>query len=80
MQFQLETPKTITIKEPEVVEVSEVVIERILDDVVNKKVIAWIKGFPHPVELGDLSGDSYDSPQWTNELVLSSLQSFFSNL
>lgn len=80
MQFQLETPKTVTVRQPETVEVNEVVIERVLDDVVSKKVVVWIKDFPHPVELGDLSGDNYDNPQWTNELVVASIQNFFNSI
>lgn len=80
MQFQLETPKTVTVRQPETVELSSVEIERVLDDVVNKKVVVWLKDFPHPVELGDLSGDNYDNPQWTNESVLASVQSFISSL
>jgi hypothetical protein len=80
MQFQLETPKTVTVRQPETVELTEVVIERVLDDVLNKKVVVWLKDFPHPVELGDLSGDNYDNPQWTNESVLASVQGFFNSL
>ena len=80
MQFQLETPKTVTIRQPETVELSSVEVERVLDDVVNKKVVVWLKDFPHPVELGDLSGDNYDNPQWTNESVLASVQSFVSSM
>ncbi len=80
MQFQLETPKTVTVRQPETVELSSVEVERILDEVANKKVIVWLKDFPHPVELGDLSGDNYDNPQWTNESVLASVQSFVSLL
>jgi hypothetical protein len=80
MQFQLETPKTVTVRQPETVELSSVEVERVLDDVVNKKVVVWLKDFPHPVELGDLSGDNYDNPQWTNESVLASVQSFVSSL
>ena len=80
MQFQLETPKTLTVRQPETVELSSVEVERVLDDVVNKKVVVWLKDFPHPVELGDLSGDNYDNPQWTNESVLASVQSFVSSL
>ena len=80
MQFQLETPKTVTVRQPEVVEISEVIIERILDDVLSKKVIVWLKNFPHPIELGDLSGDNYDNPQWTNEAVVASVQAFLSSL
>ena len=80
MQFQLETPKTLTIREPETLEISSVTIERVMDDIVNKKVIVWLKDFPHPVELGDLSGDNYDNPQWTNESVLASIQSFVFSL
>lgn len=80
MQFQLETPKTVTVRQPEVVELSEVVIERVLDDVLNKKVIVWLKNFPHPIELGDLSGDNYDNPQWSNESVVTSVQAFLGSL
>jgi hypothetical protein len=80
MQFQLETPKTVTVRQPEVVEISEVVIERVLDEVLNKKVIVWLKNFPHPIELGDLSGDNYDNPQWTNEVVVASVQAFLASL
>ena len=80
MQFQLETPKTVTVRQPETVELSSVEVERVLDDVVNKKVVVWLKDFPHPVELGDLSGDNYDNPQWTNESILASVQSFVSSL
>jgi hypothetical protein len=80
MQFQLETPKTVTVRQPETVELSSVEVERVLDDVVNKKVVVWLKDFPHPVELGDLSGDNYDNPQWTNESVLASVQSFVSSM
>jgi hypothetical protein len=80
MQFQLETPKTVTVRQPETVELSSIEVERVLDDVVNKKVVVWLKDFPHPVELGDLSGDNYDNPQWTNESVLTSIQSFVSSL
>jgi hypothetical protein len=80
MQFQLEIPKTVTVRQPETVELSSVEVERVLDDVVNKKVVVWLKDFPHPVELGDLSGDNYDNPQWTNESVLASVQSFVSLL
>lgn len=80
MQFQLETPKTVTVRQPETVELSSVEVERVLDDVINRKVVVWLKDFPHPVELGDLSGDNYDNPQWTNESVLASVQSFVSSL
>lgn len=80
MQFQLETPKTITVRQPETIQISEVVVERVLDDVLSKKVIVWIKDFPHPIELGDLSGDGYDNPCWTNESVLASVQAFFNSI
>jgi hypothetical protein len=80
MQFQLETPKTVTVRQPETVQLSEVVVERVLDEVLNKKVIVWLKNFPHPIELGDLSGDNYDNPQWTNEALVSSVQAFVASL
>ncbi len=80
MEFQLETPKTITVRQPETVELSSVVVERVLDDVANKKVVVWLKDLPHPVELGDLSGDNYDNPQWTNESVTASVQAFVNSL
>jgi hypothetical protein len=80
MEFQLQTPKTVTIRQPETVELSSIVIERVLDDVVNKKVVVWLKDLPHPVELGDLSGDNYDNPQWTNESVTASVQAFINSL
>lgn len=80
MEFQLQNPKSVVIRQPEVVEVSSVVVERILDDVLAKKIIVWLKDFPHPVELADLSGESYDNPPWTNELILTSIQAFVNSL
>lgn len=66
MEVQLETPKTLVLKQAEVVELSSIVIERVLDDVVNKKVIVWVQGIPNPVELAELSNENYDNPEWSN--------------
>lgn len=80
MEFQLESPKTITVRPAETLEVSSLRIERVLDDPVQKKVIVWIAGFHHPIELGALSGDNYDNPQWTNESLLQAVVDFVSSL
>ena len=80
MEIQLQTPKTVLVREPESVTFSTIEIERILDDPQAKKVIVWIKGLGYPVELGDLSGDYYDNPEWTNLLVEESVKKFISAL
>lgn len=80
MEFQLESPKTITVRPAETLEVSSIRIERVLDDPAQKKVIVWISGFHHPIELGALSGDNYDNPQWTNESLLQAVVDFISSL
>ena len=80
MQFQLQNTKHILVRQPETVTLENVTIEKILDDTVSKKVLVWLKGIPHPIELGDLSGDNYDNPQWTNESVLASVQAFVNGL
>jgi hypothetical protein len=80
MQVELQSPKTITIRPAEIVELSTVSIERVLDDPTQKKVIVWLQGFHHPVELGALSGENYDNPQWTNESLLQAVTDFVSSL
>jgi hypothetical protein len=80
MQFELQSPKTITIRPAETVELSTVSIERVLDDPVHQKVIVWLRGLQHPVELGSLSGENYDNPQWTNESLLQAVTDFVSTL
>lgn len=80
MEFQLQSKKTVVVRQAESVQLEQVVVERILDDPIAKKVLVWVKGIPHPIELGDLSNDNYDNPQWTNESVLASVQAFVDGL
>lgn len=80
MKFELQTEKNITIKQAEIVTLKEVEIERVLDDVVNKKVVVWIKGFAQPIEVPALSDAFYDNPQWTNESLQTSIQEFFDSI
>ena len=80
MEFQLQSPKTLTVRQPEVITLEKVVIQRVLDDPLAKKVIVWLEGVQHPVELGDLSNENYDNPQWTNETLVASVQTFVAAL
>ena len=80
MEIQLQTPKTILVRQPETATFSSVEIERILDDPQAKKVIVWVKGLGYPVELSDLSGDHYDNPEWTNESVVNAVKTFIEAL
>jgi hypothetical protein len=80
MEFQLQSPKTLTVRQPEVVTLEKVTIQRVLDDPIQKKVIVWLEGLQHPVELGDLSNENYDNPQWNNESLLASVQAFIAGL
>jgi hypothetical protein len=80
MQFELQSPKTVTIHPAETIELSTISIERVLDDPIQKKVIIWLSGFHQPIELGTLSGENYDNPQWTNESLLQAVTDFVSTL
>lgn len=80
MKFELESEKTIVVKQAETLTFKEIEIERVLDDIVNKKVIVWIKGFPQPVEIEYLSNERYDLPQWTNESVQYAVTEFINSL
>jgi len=80
MEFQLQSPKTLTVRQAEVITLEKVVIQRILDDPLAKKVIVWLEGVQHPVELGNLSNENYDNPEWSNESLLASVQTFISAL
>lgn len=79
MEYQLESPKTITIRQPESIQISSIKIEKVLDDPVNKKIIVWVAGFHHPIELHTLCGENYDNPPWTNESLLQAVVDFVSN-
>lgn len=76
LQITLDTPKTI-IKQPEITEtISEITINRIVDIPDEKKVIVFIKG--ERIELSQLSGDNYDTPnEWTNEDVVSAVKAHY---
>jgi hypothetical protein len=80
MEFQLQSPKTVTVRPAETFEFSSIKIERVLDEPTQKKVVVWVQGFHHPIELAALSGENYDNPQWTNESVLQAVVDFISNL
>ena len=80
MEVQLQSPKTIVLKQAETVELSSVVVERVLDDVNAKKVIVWIQGIPNPIELVELSNENYDNPQWTNESLTAAVANFINLL
>lgn len=80
MEHQLQSPKTVVIQPAQTCELSSIVIERVLDEPLQKKVIVWIKNFPHPVELASLSGENYDNPQWTNETVVQAVVEFVNSL
>jgi hypothetical protein len=80
MEFQLQSPKTVTVRPAETFEFSSIQIQRILDEPTQKKIVVWVVGFQHPIELAALSGDNYDNPPWTNESVLQATVDFISNL
>jgi hypothetical protein len=80
MEFQLQSPKTVTVRPAETHEFSSIKVQRVLDDPVERKVIVWLEGFPHPIELATLSNENYDNPQWTNESVLQAVSDFISSI
>jgi len=73
LQITLTEPKTI-VKQPEITETfSEIIIDRIVDFPSEKKVFVFINN--KRIELPQLSGDNYDSPnEWTNEDVVSAVK------
>ena len=73
MEIELKSPKTLVVKPAETLEVTKLVVDKVLDDLENKKVIVWIKNLPAPFEVGDLSNENYDNPPWTNELLQEAL-------
>lgn len=78
MQVQLQQPKKIVLKpaEPEEsLEITEIKVT-VIDDVQNRRVLAFIEGIRDPILLSDLSGDNYDNPEWTNESVIRALENF----
>ena len=76
LQITLDTPKTI-IKQPEITEtISEITIDRIVDLPGEKKIFVFIQG--ERIELDQLSGDTYDTPnEWTNEDVVSAVKAYY---
>ena len=80
MKFELEIEKQITVRPADVLFFKEVEIEKILDDVIEKKIIVWIKNMPHPIELSSLSDGFYDDPEWTNESLQLAVKNFFNSI
>lgn len=76
MEIQFNEDKSITIREAEIKTVSKVTIDRLVDNPIEKKVIAFISEIPSPITLW--SGDEYDNiGQWTDENVKERLIEIF---
>jgi hypothetical protein len=79
MEFKLQQPKKIILRpasEEQSIEISEIKIQRILDDPINKIVAVWINEISQPILLDALSGENYDNPEWTNETVKCAIEDF----
>lgn len=76
LQIILDVPKTI-VKQPEVTEtISEITIDRIVDVPGEREVFVFIGG--ERIELPQISGDNYDTPdEWTNADVVSAVKAHF---
>ena len=76
LKITLNTPATI-VKQPLIEEtISEITIDRIVDVPSEKKVFVFVKG--ERIELDQLSGDNYDSPnEWTNADVVAAVKAHY---
>jgi len=76
LQITLPEPKII-VKQPEITEtISVISIDRIVDIPGERKVFVFVKG--ERIELEQLSGDNYDTPnEWTNEDVVSAVKAYY---
>ena len=66
-------PKKFLITPPVIKEASSVTIVRVVDLPNKRKVRVLLLGIGF-VDLPSLSGDNYDNPPWTNELVVQALE------
>lgn len=76
----LSSPKTIVTRPAETVEIADVQIVQVLDNTETKEVTVWIKGIGSPILLGGLSGEFYNNPPWTDELVQQHTEAFIEGL
>ena len=76
LKITLDTPTTI-VKQPLIEEtITELTIDSIIDMPKEKKVIVFVKG--RRIELTQLSGDNYDSPnEWTNTDVIAAVRAHY---
>ncbi len=80
MEIKLPETKSIILRPVHQVSTDKLVVTRIMDDPVNKTVLVWADPLPSAVELTDLSGENYDNPPWTNELIAESLIKLIKNM
>lgn len=64
--------RTVVLRPQQLVTINEPVVERIIDDPVNRTVTALVAGIGL-IEISSLCGENYDNPEWTNELVVQEL-------
>jgi hypothetical protein len=76
LQISLDEPRVI-VTQPEVTKtITEIVISRIIDFPIEKKVIAVVDS--ERIELSELSDDNYDNPrEWTNLDVVEAVKRHF---
>jgi len=80
MSFKIELTTPVKIVKQPLVEstITELVIERIVDVPSEKKVFVFVKGERDKVELTQLSGDNYDTPdEWTNADIIAAVKAHY---
>jgi hypothetical protein len=80
MYMALSAPKTIITRVAETAEISEVTVLRVLDDAQSQEVLVWVEGVPQAIKLGGLSGENYNNPPWTDELIVQHVEAFIESL
>ena len=82
LSINLSSSKTITLKPAETLEIpsGDLIIERIIDIPDEKKVYVQVDNFLELIELDELSGDNYDTPnEWTNADVKTALTNYINS-
>lgn len=73
LTFNLATPKKI-IEQPEVSRtLTDIFIENIVDVPSEKRIFCHVAYFGR-VELDTLSGDNYNNPPWTDEMIINAVK------
>ena len=73
LNFTLNSPKELVVREAITRTVNSLSIERIIDIPLERKIIVHIEELGR-VTLDSLSDDNYNNPPWTDELVIEAIK------